>query len=376
MRPYSQLKAMLAITKASLRSISRSPSAIVFSIAFPLIFILVFGFMSSGGNINVNVALAKNADTNNIVYSNIQKIPGLKFIQQDSGKMKSELAKGRITALINIQKTQNPKAPYSINLISSEAANPQNVQLVKSILNAVIEQINKGAFPNTPTIAIVNNTVQQVPGRIYRTIDFILPGQMGFSLLSAGIFGVAFVFFNLRQQLILKRFYATPIHRLYIILGEALSRVIFQLLTAVIIIGIGHFAFHFTLVHGWITFGNIMLLSFIALILFMGFGFIVSGIAKNESTIPPLANIFTLPQFLLAGTFFSIDNFPNWMQPFCKILPLTHFNNAMRDIAFEGNSLFDSWGTFQYYLFGLSLFMSLHSKLLNGNDETFYINFY
>jgi ABC-2 type transport system permease protein len=32
------------------------------------------------------------------------------------------------------------------------------------------------------------------------------------------------------------------------------------------------------------------------------------------------------------------------MQPFCKILPLTHFNNAMRDISFEGNSLLDSWG--------------------------------
>jgi ABC-2 type transport system permease protein len=87
-----------------------------------------------------------------------------------------------------------------------------------------------------------------------------------------------------------------------------------------------------------------MALSFIALVLFMGFGFIVSGVAKNESTIPPLANLFTLPQFLLAGTFFSIDNFPSWMQPFCKILPLTHFNNAMRDIAFEGNSLMDSWG--------------------------------
>jgi ABC-2 type transport system permease protein len=25
-------------------------------------------------------------------------------------------------------------------------------------------------------------------------------------------------------------------------------------------------------------------------------------------------------------------------------LPLTHFNNAMRDIAFEGNSLLQSWG--------------------------------
>ena len=344
MRPYSQIKAMLAITKASLHSISRSPSAIVFSIAFPLIFILVFGFMSSGGNINVTVALEQKADTNNVVYNSIKQIPGLKFVKGDTVKMKNELSKGRITAMIDIQKSNNPNAPYIINLRSSEAANPQNVQLVKSILNAVIGNINKGTYPNAPTIALVNNTVQQVPGRIYRTIDFILPGQMGFSLLSAGIFGVAFVFFNLRQQLVLKRFYATPIRRLYIILGEALSRVIFQLMTAVIIIAIGHFAFNFTLVHGWATFGSIMALSFIALVLFMGFGFIVSGVAKNESTIPPLANIFTLPQFLLAGTFFSIDNFPTWMQPFCKILPLTHFNNAIRDIAFEGNSLLDSWG--------------------------------
>lgn len=344
MRPYSQLKAMLAITKASLRSIFRSPSAVIFSIAFPLIFIMVFGFLSSGGNINVNVAMDAKSDTLNVVYKAIRQIPGFKFVKADAEKIKSELSKGRIVALINIQKTNNQTAPYAINLISSDAANPQNVQLIKSILNSVIGKINESAFPEAQTIAVVNNTIQKVPGRVYRTIDFILPGQMGFSLLSAGVFGVAFLFFNLRQQLVLKRFYATPIRRLYIILGEALSRVTFQLITAVIIIGIGHFAFKFTLVHGWETFASIMVLSFIALLLFMGFGFIVSGVAKSESTIPPLANLFTLPQFLLAGTFFSIDNFPSWLQPFCKILPLTHFNNAMRDIAFEGNSLLESWG--------------------------------
>ena len=344
MQSYSQFKAMLSISKASLRSTFRSPSAVVFSIAFPLIFLLVFGFLSSGSNINVNVAMDIKSDTTNPIYLAIKQIPGLKFIQGDTAKIKGELAKGRITALINIQKKNNDNADYSIDLTSSEAANPQNVQLVKSILNSVIGNINLKAHPNPVTIATINNTIQQVPGRTYRTIDFILPGQLGFSLLSAGVFGVAFLFFNLRQQLVLKRFYATPIRRLYIILGEALSRVTFQLITAIIIIGIGHFAFKFTLVHGLTTFLSIMVLSFIALVLFMGFGFIVSGVAKSESTIPPLANLFTLPQFLLAGTFFSIDNFPAWMQPFCKILPLTHFNNAMRDISFEGNSLIDSWG--------------------------------
>ena len=362
MRPYSQLKAMLSITKASLRSTFRSPSAVIFSIAFPLIFILVFGFLSSGGNINVNVAMDAKSDTLNVVYKTIRQIPGFKFIQADSHKIKSELAKGRIVALINIQKTNNQNAPYAINLTSSEAANPQNVQLIKSILGSVIGKINEQAFPQAQTIAFVNNTVQKVPGRIYRTIDFILPGQMGFSLLSAGVFGVAFLFFNLRQQLVLKRFYATPIRRLYIILGEALSRVTFQLITAVIIISIGHFAFKFTLVHGWETFASIMVLSFIALVLFMGFGFIVSGVAKSESTIPPLANLFTLPQFLLAGTFFSIDNFPSWMQPFCKILPLTHFNNAMRDIAFEGNSLLQSWGDISILLIWILLVYAIAFK--------------
>jgi ABC-2 type transport system permease protein len=75
----------------------------------------------------------------------------------------------------------------------------------------------------------------------------------------------------------------------------------------------------------------------------MGFGFVVSGMAKNESTIPPLANIITLPQFLLAGTFFPIENFPKWLQPFSNMLPLTYLNDAMRNVAFEGAHLSDCW---------------------------------
>ncbi|WP_315816626.1 hypothetical protein [Paraflavitalea speifideaquila] len=81
--------------------------------------------------------------------------------------------------------------------------------------------------------------------------------------------------------------------------------------------------FKFTLVHGFITFMELLVLSFIGLAVFMGFGFVVSSIAKNESVIPLLANLFTLPQFLLAGTFFqSITSLPG-SNPFagCCRLP-------------------------------------------------------
>lgn len=234
-RPYSQITAMFSITKASFRSILRSPSAVVFSIAFPLIFILVFGFISVGG---------------------------------------------------------------------TPCPCPEAIKQVKP-----------------------------------KTIDFVLPGQLGFSLLSAAVFGVAFVFFNLRQTLVLKRFFATPINRGYIIVGEGLSRVLFQLITAIIILSLGYFFFGFTMVHGLETFFELLMLSFIGLLVFMGFGFVVSGLAKHESSIPPLANIITLPQFLLSGTFFSVDVLPKWLQPVCRILPLTHLNDAMRKIAFDGAHL-------------------------------------
>ena len=332
---------MLAIAKAGLIAIFRSPSAVAFSFAFPLIFILVFGFLGSGGRISIRAAFAPGTDTTNYLYGIIKTIPGLRMVEKPEAEIKEDLEKGRLTAIIAIQKNENASPAYFINLKSSEAVNPQNLQVLRSILESIIKNIDHKKFPDAPTVAAISNHIEKIPGRTYRTIDFILPGQLGFSLLSAGVFGVAVLFFSLRQTLVLKRFFATPVSRTFIVLGEGLSRVTFQLITSIVILLVGYYFFHFTLVHGWITFIELLVLSFIGLVVFMSLGFVVSGIAKNESAIPPLANIITLPQFLLAGTFFPIDNFPAWLQPFCKILPLTHLNDAMRNVAFEGAHLTD-----------------------------------
>jgi ABC-2 type transport system permease protein len=207
----------------------------------------------------------------------------------------------------------------------------------------LVNKISNEKYINRPTFAVADFNYKRDIAHVreYKTIDFILPGQLGFSLLSAGVFGVAFMFFNLRNTLVLKRFFATPITRTNIILGEALSRVLFQLLTAITILLVGHFCFGFTLINGIVTFFELLILSLIGLIVFMGFGFIVSGLAKNENAIPPFANLITLPQFLLAGTFFPTDDFPKWLQPICNVLPLKHLNDAMRKVAFEGVHLTD-----------------------------------
>lgn len=342
MKQYSQLRAMLAITRGSLRAIFRSPSAVIFSFVFPLIFILVFGFIGGGG-FTVKIALTNLADTNNILMKNgLLRNSTIRLVKDLSpDKVRSEVAKGNIAAIIEIDSTSAGNGFYQYAFkTTTSSASMDRFPILQSELAEVIRQADERAFPDRRTVAKVVRE-KDIEGREYKTIDFILPGQLGFSLLSAGVFGVAFMFFNLRSTLVLKRFFATPVNRTFIVLGEGISRVIFSLITAVVIILFGWLLFGFTLVHGFETFLEMLVLSFIGLLVFMGFGFIVSGLAKNDSSIPPFANLITLPQFLLGGTFFSIDAFPRWLRVIARVLPLTHLNRAMRSVAFEGLHLWD-----------------------------------
>jgi ABC-2 type transport system permease protein len=344
MKSYSQSRAMLAITKASLRAIFRSPSAVVFGFAFPFIFILVFGFMGNGSGMrSYKVAIDNSADTTNELYRALKDTKGVTIKRYDDKKsLDDDLQHGKIAGIINIQKSATGAAPYILTLKSTTSSNDQWPQF-KALAESVINEVSNHTFPGRPMYADFEfDPLKDVAViRQYKTIDFILPGQLGFSLLASGVFGVAFMFFNLRNTLVLKRFFATPISRTYIIMGEMLSRVLFQMLTAVVIILAGYYLFGFTLIHGFETFLELLILSFIGLVVFMGFGFIVSGIAKNDSTIPPLANLITLPQFLIGGTFFSIDVFPKWLQWIALAMPLTHLNKALRAVAFEGSNLWD-----------------------------------
>jgi ABC-2 type transport system permease protein len=357
---YNQWKAMRAIAGFSFKAMWRSPSSVIFSFAFPMIFILVFGFLGNNGGPAFKIAIEKGSDTANAFYDSLTHYRSVKIITgKTEQELQSDLNKGRMTGFLKIVKNTdtNAGAAYRIEFRATTASADQYPQFL-NMLESLGNKIDASRYPGRKSYAQLDRRNMQITAvRDYKRIDFILPGQLGFSLLSVGVFGVAFLFFNLRNTLVLKRFFATPIQRPYIVFGEGIARVSFQMITAVVILLAGYFFFGFTLVHGWITLLELLALSFIGLTVFMGFGFIVSSVAKTESTIPPFANLITLPQFLLSGTFFTIDAFPKWLQPFCKALPLTHLNNAMRKVAFEGANLWEVkleigmlllWGIFAY----------------------------
>ncbi len=343
--PYSQSKAVWAITRASFRAIIGQPASVFFSLLFPIIFVLIFGAFGEGSNSMMTIAMEQSADTSNRFYGALTDHPAIHIRYYNTEEEKeAELRRGLITAIVGIQKsnlTEGPAEPLRIS-VRSTSASGNTLPLFLHELDFLKLKYESMINPGTKEYIKLEAPVIS-EGKKYRQIDFILPGQIGFSILFATLFGIAFTFYSMREQLVLKRFYASPVKRINILIGIGISRISFQLLNVIALILFGHFFLNFTLQNGFFTFFEMTLFSIVMLFLLMGVGLIFSSMVKSDASIPLLINLFGFPQMLLSGTFFPTTVFPQWIQDICYFLPLTQFNNGLRKISFEGLHIWDCW---------------------------------
>ncbi len=359
MAAYSQAKATWAITRASLKAMFRSPQSVFFSIFFPIVLIVIFGALSGGGSFSTDIAFDKNSDTANIVYLSLKNSRLLNERTASQDSLNEMMKKGQITALILVEKAykQGEKEHYAVHVTSS-SANQREMPSLMSVIDGELAKLDKANVQNNSVASVIPHRVE---GREYKLIDFYLPGMIGFSMIGSAVFGVAFLFFNLRETLVLKRLYASPVKRLNIIFAETFARVIFQIVTVVVLILFGSFFYDFTLAHGFITFIEMLVVCLLALLVFMGAGFVISSVSKNQNVIPIYSNLFMFPQYFLSGTFFPKGALPKSIQWLVEALPLTALNDALRKISFEGAGLLAAgkqmgilfiWGVIVYLIAG------------------------
>ena len=120
---YSQLRASFALAKASLIATLRSPTSVVFSLLFPLIFILVFGSMVNNAVVQLKIVIAPDSDTTNAIYKAIAAFDNISIdTNMNMNDAENALQKGRLTAIINIKNTvsNTPVPNYEINAVHVE----------------------------------------------------------------------------------------------------------------------------------------------------------------------------------------------------------------------------------------------------------------
>ena len=169
-----------------------------------------------------------------------------------------------------------------------------------------------------------------------RYIDFLLPGLLGMNLMSGGVWGVGWALVLMRTRKLLKRFAATPMRRSDLLLSFMLFRIVVALAEALFLIVFGILAFKL-----WPrgSYGAVAGLVVLSALSFAGIGLLIASRAQNSQTAAGLMNLVTLPMFLVSGVFFSAGNFPDWMLPLVRALPLTALNDGLRAVILDGKSL-------------------------------------
>jgi ABC-2 type transport system permease protein len=339
----SQIVIALGLAKYALKASFRNKASYFFSLIFPLIFVVIFGLLGNSGA-SIKLGVSDTIDKTNPIYQTIKNLSEqenapIELIEGSEPDLEKQLSQAKIASIIAPDQSVRPMAG-SLTLVSSNS-NPQGKAAAESFLSGVISQMNIKASGIVRQPFAFN--AKEISGKEYRYIDYALPGQIGFSLLSIATFGIAFPLITLRKTLVLKRMFATTVKPITFVVAQCLSRSFQAMLQAAVLLTVGVLAFHFTLAHGWITFVQMIFLSFLAVLAFLGFGLFIGNVARDEQSLPIALNLFNLPQILLAGVFFPIDGMPKWLQFIGNNLPLAYFNTALRKISVEGIAFVDIW---------------------------------
>lgn len=203
--------------------------------------------------------------------------------------------------------------------------------VVQQVLQAMADRVTS----SRPKFALQS---QVVAARSFNYIDFLVPGIVAMSLMTAGIYGVSGTFVAYRQKGVLRRLKATPMPLGTFVATRVLVQLLVALIQAGLVITTGVLLFKVN-IGGLSTVLPVALLAVVGSASFITVGFFVASVSKNVEIAAALGNVIGTPMMFLSGIFFPMDNAPAWIQPVVHAMPLKYLADALRAVIIQGHSL-------------------------------------
>lgn len=339
------LYTILIFVKISTKRFFRDRLAIFFTIIFPLIFLFVFGGLSSGGNdVSFNVALINRSDSE-FSRQFVQSLKNGKILDVKEDVTTLEQAKSKMSrseldaAIILPDDFGDVKAgnnyPSGLAQVIYTQNNQQSGSALTSILEAQFKGIN-AEFVKTETPFSVEG--EQLNERSLSAFDYTFAGLLGFAIVGMGIFGPVNVFPELKKMGILRRLSTTPLKTWQYFLSTMIGQAIIGILSLAIMFVVAIAVFDLNVVGNYL---ELTIFLVFGIMMILGIGLAIGGWAKNERQAAPLSNIVVFPMLFLSGTFFPRYIMPEWLQNITSVLPLTPVIDGIRLVVTEGKHLID-----------------------------------
>jgi len=316
---------LLELTRVRVLEFVREPEALFWVFVFPVLLALALGvaFRNRPAE-RVRVAVTGEGVAVARMAGELGGEPSLEVQRLDPPAAAEALRKGRVDVLV--------EASGSGLTYRFDPTRPEGTAARLAVDDAL--QRARGR------VDPVETHVLPATGAGGRYIDFLIPGLVGLNLMGSGMWGIGFSVVVARTRKLLKRFAVTPMRRSQYLASYALSRLLFLTPEIAAIVGFGW------LVFGVEVRGSLAALTTVSLagaFAFAGLGLLVAARPTTIEAVSGWMNLVMLPMWVLSGSFFSSDRFPDAFQPVIKLLPLTALNDALRAVMNDGAPLHATW---------------------------------
>lgn len=330
------MTALLAMVRANVMMSLRNRAALFWNLAFPALFIIIFGVVFGRGTtveLAVGVTGPESAFRDSVVAA-LQANPSFAVSLGEEADELQALEDGSrgVVAVFGTEAEENAAGLPAVTLYYNATEGAISRVAVGAVRQTLIDVA--GGPPPLP--------IEQRPvtAQDVSFMDVFAPGILAMSLMNSGVIGLATAFVTYRERGILRRIRVTPFPLTSFILARVISQLLIAGLQAVILIGMAWAFF------GLHVRGNpfVLLLAIVAgALAFLAIGFAISGIAPNTETAASYANLVTFPMLFLSGIFFGMENAPAWLRPITRVLPLPYLVDALREPMSFGNGLNAIW---------------------------------
>jgi ABC-2 type transport system permease protein len=333
------MHALRALTIANIRSYVRDRAAVFWTLAFPLIFIFMFGFIfQGGGNSGLTVAWvdADGSPASTQLHGAFAAADGVELTDAtDRAAAMATMQDGEVDAIIVVPAGYGDAvaaagagtgAPASLTIV----VDPSRQQLTAAVYQAVgsiLGVVNLAG--RAPLVLPISETIQT---ENLSFISYFVPSILGMSIMQLGIFAAVPLVAD-REKGILKRLAVTPLRRSQLVGSNTVMRLLIALVQSVIIVGVGVMVFGVE-----ITGSLVMAAAFVVLgaVAFLALGYVLASFTKTEDAANGVTQVVQFPMMFLSGVFFPIDAMPAFLQSIARLIPLTYLADALRQIMVGG----------------------------------------
>ena len=300
------------------REFLREPSAILFVVIMPPLWIAILGTIFSPDEAP-RYAIGVVQDSSPVVLQALQADPALQLHTGELDELLQAAGKGEVLTILQSEGTL-----LTYYLDSNNQASVGAKLYVDNLMQNFFQR--RDAMPTV---------IKPAPPRM-RYVDFFIPGLLAFSIMSSSFYGVGMTIVSNRRENLLKRYLVTPMPPMVFIVSHIIGRLLVLLVEICIILLSGMLLFDFEVKGNLVSF---LAYAIVGMAAFIALATLLSSRGRNLSTCYSLINLISLPLALFSGVWFDTAWLPRWLAAVCSWLPLTPLADGLRSIAVNGTSI-------------------------------------